>query len=229
MRVAVSFSKEEASPWGIPASLLFHALLIVALLLSPAAPKLMQVPDIGVAVEILTPQQFHSAVDPKPQPVAPPQPEASATPTPESTALPPAAGPEAVPESASGMIVAKTMLSEQTLADPRSGQARRELATFADSERIVQLCNLEAMDQVEAWRGSFRPDRLVAYARSDVEMSGETIIADGAAFRSRNRWYGIKFKCEVAPDHAKVVAFEFQVGDPVPRKDWEELGLPTVH
>ncbi len=40
------------------------------------------------------------------------------------------------------MIAVKTMLSEKTLADPRSGQARRELATFADSERVVQLCNL---------------------------------------------------------------------------------------
>ena len=76
MRAGVSFSKEEPSPWGIPASLLLHALLVVALLFSPAAPKLMQVPDTGVAVEILTPQQFHAAVDPKPQPVAPLQPEA---------------------------------------------------------------------------------------------------------------------------------------------------------
>jgi hypothetical protein len=229
MRVAVSSSQEETSPWGIPTSLLFHALLVLALLLSPAAPKLMQVPDIGVAVEILTPQQFHASVDPEPQPIAPPQPEASATPTPESTALPPASGPEAVPEPASGMIVAKTMLSEKMLADPRSSQARRELATFADTERIVQLCNLEAMDQVEAWRSDFQPDRLVAYARSDVKMSGETIVADGAAFRSRKNWYDIKFKCEVAPDHAKVVAFEFKIGDPVPRKDWEKLNLPAVY
>jgi hypothetical protein len=229
MRAAVSFSKEETSLWGIPASLLFHALLVVALLLSPAAPKLMQVPDSGVAVEILTPQQFHAAVDPKPQPVAPPQPEASVPAMPKSAALPQAAKPEPVPEAASGMIVAKTMLSEKTLADPRSGQARRELATFADSERIVQLCNLEAMDQVEAWRSDFHPDRLVAYARSDVKMSGETIVADGAAFRSRNRWHDIRFKCQVTPDHAKVAAFEFQVGEPVPRKDWEELNLPAVH
>ena len=225
MRAGVSFSKEEPSPWGIPASLLLHALLVVALLFSPAAPKLMQVPDTGVAVEILTPQQFHAAVDPKPQPVAPLQPEASVPPIPESTALPHAAE----PESASGMIVAKTMLSEKTLADPRSGQARRELATFADSERMVQLCNIEAMDQVEAWRSDFHPDRLVAYARSDVKMSGETIVADGATFRSHNSWYDIRFKCVVTPDHAKVAAFEFQVGDPVPRKDWEELNLPAVH
>lgn len=225
MRIAVSSSEEEISPWGIPASLLFHALLTVALLLSPAAPKLMQIPDAGVAVDILTPQQFHAAVDPKPQPIASPRSEVSAPVMPESTAPPQ----DVARKSAPGMIVARTMLSEKKLADPRSSQARRELATFADSERIVQLCNLEAMDQVEAWRSDFHPDRLVAYARSDVKMSGEKIVADGAAFRSRGGWYDIRFKCEVTPDHTKVAAFEFQVGAPVPRKDWEELNLPTVH
>ncbi len=228
MRAAVHASREEASPWGIPASFLFHGLLVVALLLSPAAPRLMHAPDVSVAVDILTPQQFHAAVDPKAEPVAPPPVAAPAPAAPESRALPPATQPIA-PKAPSGMIVAKTMLSEKTLADPRSGQARRELATFADGERVVQLCNLEAMDQVEAWRRDFQPDRVVAYARSDAKMTGDTIVADGAAFRSRQKWYDIKFKCEVAPDHAKVVAFEFQVGDPVPRDKWEELNLPAVH
>ena len=226
MRAAVHISKEEASPWGIPASLLFHGLLVIALLLSPAAPRLMQAPAASVAVDILTPQQFHAAVDP--EPVVPP-PAAAPTPSlPESAALPPAA-PPIEPKAPSGMIVAKTMLSEKTLADPRSRQARSELATFSDSERVVQLCNLEAMDQVEAWRNDFHPDRLVAYARSDAKMTGDTVVAEGAAFRSRQNWYDIKFKCEVAPDHAKVVAFEFQVGNPVPRDKWEELNLPPVH
>ena len=127
------------------------------------------------------------------------------------------------------MVVARTMLSGKTLADPRSRQARKDLATFADSERVIQLCNLEAMDQLHAWRDDFRPDRLVAYARSDVKSSGDRIVADGAAFRSRQNWYGVSFECEVSPDHARVVAFRFQLGDEVPRKEWDELGLPPVH
>ena len=127
------------------------------------------------------------------------------------------------------MIVARTMLSGKTLADPRSRQARRDLATFADSERVVQLCNLEAMDQVQAWRSEFHPDRLVAYARADAKLAGETIEADGAAFRSGGNWYDIRFECQLSPDHAQVVAFRFEVGSPVPRKEWDELGLPAVH
>ena len=94
----------------------------------------------------------------------------------------------------------------------------------------MQLCNLEAMDQIEAWQ-----DELPA-GHGWLPMRGRTIRIerrhDGRrrrAFRSRDRWYDIRFRCEVAPDHAKVVAFEFEVGDPVPRKDWEDLNLPAVH
>jgi hypothetical protein len=229
MRSIAYVSKDETSPWGILASLLFHVLLVVVLLHSPAAPKLTLVPDISVAVDILTPQQFHAAVDPKQQPAAPPQPEAPAPAAAENAALSQPIEPHAAQEGSSGMIVATTMLSGRTLADPRSSQARRELATFADSERMIQLCNIEAMDQVEAWQSEFHPDRLVAYARSEINMSGETIVADGAAFRSGKNWYDIRFKCVVAPDHATVVGFEFQVGHLVPRKDWEKLNLPVVH
>lgn len=228
MCTAVQASNEETFPWGLPASLLFHALLAMTLLLSPAAPKLMQVPPVAsVAVDILSPRQLQAAVEPAPAATAPPaiaglpsMPDAKAARPPTSNVK---------PETPPDMIVAKTMLSGKTLADPRSRQARKELATFADSERIIQLCNLEAMDQVEAWRSDFRPEQLVAYARSDVKLSGETIVADGAAFRSRDLWYDINFECQVAPDHGKVVSFAFHVGEPVPRKDWEELNLPAVH
>jgi hypothetical protein len=229
MRAIGCVDKDEKSLWGIPASLLFHTLLVVALLLSPAAPRLMQAPDAGVAVDLLTPQEFHAAVDPRPAPEAAAPPTSTSQPVPPEDAAPPSSIPEVQPEVPQGMIVARTMLSGKTLADPRSRQAVRELATFADSERVVQLCNLEAMDQVQAWRSDFHPDRLVPYARSDEKMTGDTIVADGAAFRSRMNWYDIRFKCEVAPDHGKVVAFQFQVGKPIPRAEWEGLNLPAVH
>ncbi len=68
------FSKEETSPWGIPASLLFHALLDSGAAAFLRRRSLMQVPDPGIAVDIPTPRQFHAAVDLKPLPVVPSQP-----------------------------------------------------------------------------------------------------------------------------------------------------------
>lgn len=121
------------------------------------------------------------------------------------------------------------MLSGKTLADPRSREAREILAQLADDERMVQLCSIEAMDQIHQWRQDFWPDRLVAYAKADTKISGDILQAEGAAFRSEGRWYDLKFTCELAPDHAKVAAFEFLVGDAVPTDEWEIYNLPAIH
>ena len=127
------------------------------------------------------------------------------------------------------MIRPTEMLSGKTLADPRSRQARADLANFASDERMVQLCNLEAMDQIRKWRADFRPEQVVPYATAEEKIAGTSIIADGAAFRSKRNWYGLKFKCELAPDGETVTGFAFLVGDPVERAKWDELGLPSVH
>ena len=127
------------------------------------------------------------------------------------------------------MIRPTEMLSAKTLADPRSRQARADLATFASDERMVQLCNLEAMDQIRKWRADFQPEQVVPYATAEEKVAGTSITADGAAFRSKRNWYGLKFKCELAPDGETVTGFAFLVGDPVARAKWDELGLPSVH
>ena len=127
------------------------------------------------------------------------------------------------------MIRPTEMLSAKTLSDPRSRQARADLATFASDERMVQLCNLEAMDQIRRWHADFQPERVVPYATAEEKVRGTTIAADGAAFRSRKNWYNLKFKCQLAQDGESVIGFEFLVGDPVAREKWDELGLPAVH
>lgn len=127
------------------------------------------------------------------------------------------------------MIRATEMLSGKTLADPRSRQARADLATFASEERMVQLCNLEAQDQIHRWRPDFQPERVVPYATAEEKIRGTRIKAEGAAFRSRRNWYGLKFNCELAADGESVVGFEFLVGVQIPREKWDELGLPAVH
>ncbi|WP_246684674.1 DUF930 domain-containing protein [Mesorhizobium sp. B2-7-1] len=112
------------------------------------------------------------------------------------------------------MIHAGEMLSGKTLADPRSRHARADLATFASEERMVQLCNIEAQDQIHKWRPDFQPERVVPYATAEEKVRGTTIEAEGAAFRSRRNWHGLKFNCELAGDGESVVGFEFLVGDP---------------
>ncbi|HMB48189.1 MAG TPA: DUF930 domain-containing protein [Afifellaceae bacterium] len=85
------------------------------------------------------------------------------------------------------------------------------------------------MDQIHAWRDKLRPERLIAYAMAETKTSGHTMQADGGAFRSGGQWYNLRFRCGVTPDHEQVVSFEFRVGDPIPRGEWEKRKLPAVH
>ncbi|WP_245262885.1 DUF930 domain-containing protein [Mesorhizobium australicum] len=175
-----------------------------------------------MSVAILTPQQFEVST----RPPAPPIEEAPRAPMPEA----PAPAPSAPRFPATPAMIRPTrMLSAKTLADPRSKQARADLKTFASDERMVQLCNLEAMDQIRQWHADFQPERVVPYATAEEKITGTTIAANGAAFRSRKNWYSLKFKCQLAKDGESVIGFEFLVGDPVARDKWDELGLPAVH
>jgi hypothetical protein len=216
--------RDPTSPWGVPASVILHTLLIAALALMPAPKRPKRPQEDSVSVEILTSRQFDAVTTPPPAlpvfqavPAAPPlSPAITSVPKPQLPLAP-------------AMIRPTQMLSAKTLADPRSRQARADLKTFAADERMVQLCNLEAMDQIRRWRADFQPERVVPYATAEEKVTGTTIAADGAAFRSRKKWYSLKFKCQLAQDGESVIGFEFLVGDPVAREKWDELGLPAVH
>jgi hypothetical protein len=222
--------RAEASPWGISTSVVLHTLLAVTLALMPLPKRPKRLEEERVSVAILTPRQFEAVTRPPPAPAPPSTPEAQApAPVRTSTPTPSPSTPPAQPPTAPAMIRPTEMLSAKTLADPRSRQARADLATFASDERMVQLCNLEAMDQIRRWRADFQPERVVPYATAEEKIRGTTIAADGAAFRSRKNWYSLKFKCQLARDGESVIGFEFLVGDPVAREKWDEFGLPAVH
>jgi type IV secretory pathway VirB10-like protein len=218
--------QDDTLPWGIPASALLHVVLVAMLAVMPAPKRPKRPQDEPVSVDILTPRQFDAIGEVKAAPHA-----AEPPPVPAPPAASPALAPQAPPATAAppAMIHPTEMLSAKTLADPRSRQARADLATFASDERMVQLCNLEAMDQIRKWRADFLPERVVPYATAEEKIAGTTISADGAAFRSKRNWYALKFKCELAPDGESVTGFDFLIGDPVARDKWDELGLPAVH
>jgi hypothetical protein len=184
--------------------------LAVSVALSPRAPP----SERSVAVEILTPEQFEAMTAPRDPVVAP----AAPAPVPKAPAPPP---------TEETMIRPTAMLSAGTLANPRSREARALLATLDDTERMIQLCDLEAMEQVHAWRAALKPTLVVAYATAEVEVSGDVVDAGGAAFRSGDAWYNLRFRCRLGSDHSTVAAFEFLVGAPVPPEEWEARNLPA--
>ncbi|MCV3209527.1 DUF930 domain-containing protein [Mesorhizobium sp. YC-39] len=213
----------EDLPWGISASVVLHMMLAATLALMPVPKHPKRLQEDPVSVEILTPEQLQALGNAKPAPVAP------AAPVPSVATAPAREAPPSSAAAPPAMIRPTEMLSAKTLADPRSRQARADLATFTSGERMVQLCNLEAMDQIRKWRADFQPERVVPYAMAEEKISGTSVIANGAAFRSRRNWYALKFTCELARDGESVIGFAFLVGDPVPKKKWDELGLPAMH
>lgn len=240
MAVALSRPRLSAPAPGLPAAAILHAALL-AWLASAAIQQFDAAPiaEQSVEVELRTQDEFEAATRPKlppPPPVAAPTsltpalPEAAPKPAESAPSQQPAepAQPSA-PVEADGMVHPPRMLSQKLLADPRSRETAALLQRLAFDERVEQLCGLEAMGQIHDWRRSLEPDRVAAYALAGTKRAGRVLTAEGAAFRSRRRWYGLRFACTLSPDLKRVTAFAFHVGEPIPQDRWEALGLPAVH
>jgi len=93
--------------------------------------------------------------------------------------------------------------------------------------RLEQLCNLEAMAQIARAYPDLRPDRVIAYARADTTTKDDLLSAAGAAFHSGRDWINLSFTCRASRDRTTMIAFEFEVGEPIPRSDWTALNLPA--
>lgn len=196
---------------ALPVSLVLHTLIALVLVFSLSPHPLKTPPVRTVAVDLISPEAF----------------EAMRRRGPGTAAQAPQAG---APASANDlpqddMIQAEAIMSEKALADPRNRQAREALPGLAADERILQICNLEALEQVQVWNPEFSPSHVVAYAMAEIRISPQVIEAGGGALRSHGLWYALKYRCTVSPDRGKVVAFAFRVGDPIPRGDWEHYAL----
>ena len=126
------------------------------------------------------------------------------------------------------LLLTRVRIAERQLkTNARHRQAREALPSLDVEERILQLCNLEAMEQTAAWNPAYHPSYVVAYARENIRIRDETIVADGAAFLSDGAWYELAYHCAVTPDFTRIAGFDFRVGSSIPREDWEAYALPT--
>jgi hypothetical protein len=212
---------------GTVASLLLHGLLIAGLLfLTPLKALVVPSPQ-PVTVEIVTQQQVDALSIPRPatpQLSAPTSVE-TAPPAAPSTTPPATTEPSTPSAPASGVHVATNFYAARILNETGMAKIKRAFGTLAPSERQVQLCNIEGLEQIRRNEPTYDPDTLVPYAMSDPLTAGLTLSAQGAAFRSRRKWYGMAFKCTVAADLQSVTAFEFKLGTPIPPAEWEEHNL----
>jgi hypothetical protein len=118
-------------------------------------------------------------------------------------------------------VLAFSSLSSQ--AEP--SRFDRSLQHLDPMTRLEQICAVETMARVNRDDNPYRPDRAVIYAVSKPKLSGDTVIGNGGAFRSRGKWYQYSFVCKTTPDHMKVSSFSYQIGKEIPQSMWDSYGL----
>jgi len=210
----------RAAPWGTVASLLFHAGLAAAVVL--LSPVILEPPPPPViTVDILTEAQFQAALQPAPPP-SPLASEAAVAPT-EGRLTPSQPLEPDIPPNPT--FTATQFYSANILRELENTDVVRTLRSFTDQERIIQVCNLEAIEQIARAAPDYEPDTVVGYAMSDFVLDGLSIIAAGGAFRSRRRWYEVSYTCTAAPGYEAVTAFEFKLGSEIPDRLWEAHNL----
>lgn len=181
-----------------------HGGLLALLLL--AAPRVLdRPPERVISIELVPPPPVPQAS--RPQPVL---------------ATPVAKSPPVAAAPADGMTAATRFYAAGILADPANEEVRKNFPLLASSEQVIQLCNMEALEQLRSADPAVLADALVGYAFGSVDVRGNEIDAEGGAVRSGGTWFHFRYHCAVAPDIASVSAFEYALGTAIPRDQWEE-------
>ena len=115
---------------------------------------------------------------------------------------------------------ARKIYSKDALNNPRVKQALGKLP-FRD--RLVQICGIEALEQVRNHRSGSFPDMLAP--DGGIVAQNSFTIRDGA-FRSKGTWYSIDFRCLVDDDAMEIKNFSYAIGKAIPRAEWNSRQLP---
>ncbi|WP_319533145.1 DUF930 domain-containing protein [uncultured Cohaesibacter sp.] len=221
--------KDRSYGLTLAASLSLHGLLAFALLsvMPEIIPDADETEERRIEVEFIPFAQL-SPSPPEPAPTAPND---------GLAAVPPAHVPEESPTQQQSlqlptdfraprpMVRASRLMSASLLSDPANAEGRKEFYGLTNEEQEDQLCDLEALEQIRAWNSSYVPERMVSYTFEEVRYEGNRIIADGAAFWSKENWHRLKYDCVLSDDRKNVVNFSFLVGVIVPKDQWEQYDL----
>ena len=101
----------------------------------------------------------------------------------------------------------------------------KSLAKLGPEERLVQLCDLAAMQRIRKEKPDYKPDRAVADAVKPTVIAENTVKAEGGAFRSNKKWYALSYSCTASGSDMKVVKLDYQIGDEIPENKWASFGL----
>lgn len=115
---------------------------------------------------------------------------------------------------------ARKLFSAEISEDPK---AQTAMAGMPREGRANLLCMSELRGQLRTSRPPRQPELLPTFRLND----GTVLQHRQAAFRADGQWYDLAFRCEVNDAVTRVVNFAYQVGDAIPRSDWQQRGFPS--
>jgi hypothetical protein len=123
-----------------------------------------------------------------------------------------------------GLVIgaAVVVTAQAAAADARF---EKSLQKLDPATRLEQICDYTAMMQIRKDDKNYRPDRALANAMADANVSNDTIKAPAGAFRSSGKWYRLTYSCTASPDHLKVISFRYTIGPEIPETQWAAYGL----
>lgn len=101
----------------------------------------------------------------------------------------------------------------------------KSLNKLGPDERLVQVCDLAAMQRIRMDQPDYKPDRVVADAVKPTVIDKNTVLASGGAFRSKKKWYALSYSCTAVDGDMKADKFEYKVGAEIPANQWTGYGL----
>ena len=101
----------------------------------------------------------------------------------------------------------------------------KSLSKLGPDERLVQVCDLAAMQRIRKDQPDYKPDRVVADAVRPTVIEKNTVVASGGAFRSNRKWYVLSYNCTAMDGDMKADKFEYKVGAEIPENKWAAYGL----
>jgi len=106
---------------------------------------------------------------------------------------------------------------------PRKRVAPPEEKVVVGDRKRETLCHDAAKSEIKKSRPELNPDVVISSAIVGSEAAANTIVANGAAFRSEGRWYNFKFRCEADPFEEKLIAFDYLIGPAFPEGEVVEV------
>nr|WP_246549278.1 DUF930 domain-containing protein [Ancylobacter oerskovii] len=107
---------------------------------------------------------------------------------------------------------------------PAGAQAKttdEQMLMLDPAARVEQRCNSRGMGEIGREQKGMHPDELVAYAYANTKLSGQHLVAPGAAVRSGGTWYHLSYACETANDGMDIKSFSYKLGAAIPRSEWD--------